>query len=102
MREEELDCRWWAWMVPSASAAIVSAGAAVVSSGAINPRLIVVVAGGDGGVCRWQGRFAMCLGGGGGCVRRDGGVAGDVGIGGDAIVEIWWCSIFQLQRVTVD
>ena len=49
----------------------------VVSSGAVGALLFVVGISsggdGDGGVCRWQGRFDLFRGGGEGCVRRDGG-----------------------------
>ena len=83
------------WMLWSAFEVAGGVGALLIFG-----EVVVISLGGDGGVGRLQGRFA--LGGGGrGCVRREGGVAvagGDVGVEGDAMVEIWWCSIFSVAK----
>ena len=77
----------------SASAGAVGAAGALLLSFGVNS------SDGDGGVWRKHGRFGMCLGGGGGCVRREGGVAGgDGGDGEGAMVEIGGALFFSCKE----
>ena len=72
--------------VRCAVGAVAAFAGAAGSAGALLT-VVVMSAGGDGGVGRWHGRLATCPGGGGGCVRSDGGVVGGDVVDGDAMVD---------------
>ena len=87
----------WRW----SSACVVLFGVAAGAVGASGALLSFGVnsSDGDGGVWRRHGRFGICLRGGGGCVRREGGVAGgDEGDGEGAMVEIGGALFFSCKE----